>query len=339
VNKVGDWKSILKADPTDWLLEKDNPSTRYYTLVDIFDRPNKDPEVITAREQIMKEGPVPRILAKQKKEGYWGKPEDFYIRSKYKGTVWQIIILAELGADGSDKRIRNACKFVLENVQNRESGGFSYKSLGQGGDYRKILPCLTGNLVWSLIRFGYLEDPRVQHGIEWITKYQRFDDSETKAPNSWPYDRYEKCYGKHSCHMGVVKALKALAEIPEEKRSEEVIRTIKQGSEYILKHHIYKRSHDLSKISKPSWLQFGFPLMWNTDVLEVLRILSNLGYKDERMQEAVDLVISKQDGQGRWKLESTYNGRFLVNIEQKRRPSKWVTLNAIRALKRFYNNL
>jgi hypothetical protein len=79
--------------------------------------------------------------------------------------------------------------------------------------------------------------------------------------------------------------------------------------------------------------------MWNTDVLEVLRILSNLGYKDERMQEAVDLVISKQDGQGRWKLESTYNGRFLVNIEQKRRPSKWVTLNAIRALKRFYNNL
>ena len=249
--------------------------------------------------------------------------------------MWQIIILAELGANGLDKRIRNACEFVFENVQNRGSGGFSYKSLGQEGDYWKILPCLTGNLVWSLIRFGYLGDPRVRHGIEWITKYQRFDDSETKAPNSWPYDRYGKCYGKHSCHMGVVKALKALAEIPEEKRSEEVIRTIKQGSEYILKHHIYKRSHDLSKVSKPSWLQFGFPLMWNTDALEVLGILSNLGYKDERMQEAVELVISKQDGQGRWKLESTYNGRFLVNIEQKGRPSKWVTLNALRALKKF----
>ena len=266
------WKSVLKADPTDWLLEKDNPSTRYYALVDILDRPKDDSEVIKAKEQIMSEGPVPRILEKQEKGGYWGKPEDFYIKSKYKGTVWQIIILAQLGANGLDKRVKNACEFVLENVQNHECGGFSYKSLGQGGDYRKILPCLKGNMVWSLIRFGYLEDPRVQHGIEWITKYQRYDDSETKPPNSWPYDRYEKCYGEHSCHMGVVKALKALAEIPEEKRSNEVKRTIKQGSEYILKHHIYKRSHDLSKISKPSWLQFGFPLMWNTDALDILGI-------------------------------------------------------------------
>jgi hypothetical protein len=76
--------------------------------------------------------------------------------------------------------------------------------------------------------------------------------------------------------------------------------------------------------------------MWNTDVLEILGILTKLGCKDERMQEAVDLVISKQDSQGRWKLDDTYNRRFLVNIEQKGKPSKWVTLNAVRMLKRFY---
>lgn len=54
------------------------------------------------------------------------------------------------------------------------------------------------------------------------------------------------------------------------------------------------------------------------------------------MQEAVDLIVSKQDDQGRWKLESTFNGRFQVNIEQKNKPSKWLTLNALRALKKFY---
>lgn len=37
-----------------------------------------------------------------------------------------------------------------------------------------------------------------------------------------------------------------------------------------------------------------------------------------------------------WLLESTLNGRFLVNIEQKDKPSKWVTLSALRVLKRFY---
>ncbi|MBW1744019.1 MAG: hypothetical protein JRJ47_11445 [Deltaproteobacteria bacterium] len=75
--------------------------------------------------------------------------------------------------------------------------------------------------------------------------------------------------------------------------------------------------------------------MWKTDALDMLQVLTNLGYKDKRMQEAVDLVISKQDSQGRWNLETTFNGRMLVNIEQQGKPSKWITLNALRVLKEF----
>jgi hypothetical protein len=135
--------------------------------------------------------------------------------------------------------------------------------------------------------------------------------------------------------MGVVKALKALAAIPGEQRSKGVVDTLERGVEYLLKHHIYKRSHDLSRVSKPGWLRLGFPLMYQTDVLEVLGVLTSLGCKDERMQEAVDLVVSKQDEKGMWKLESTFNGRFQTSIEQKGNSSKWVTLNALRALKRF----
>ena len=128
-----------------------------------------------------------------------------------------------------------------------------------------------------------------------------------------------------------------MAEIPADKRTKEVNRTIKNGVEYLLIHHIHKRSHDLSRVSKPGWLRFGFPLMYQTDVLEILGILTKLGYKDERMQEALDSVISKQDSEGKWRLESTFNGRFLMDIEQKGKPSKWITLNAIRVLKRFYS--
>ncbi|MHB8278682.1 MAG: hypothetical protein ACYDIA_13655 [Candidatus Humimicrobiaceae bacterium] len=76
--------------------------------------------------------------------------------------------------------------------------------------------------------------------------------------------------------------------------------------------------------------------MYQTDALEILGILTQLGYKDERMQEAINVLISKQDDQGRWKLENTFNGRFQVNIEQKGKPSKWITLNALRVLKQFY---
>ena len=105
----------------------------------------------------------------------------------------------------------------------------------------------------------------------------------------------------------------------------------------MLEHHIHKRSHDLSRVSKPGWRRFSFPLMYQTDVLEILGILTRLGYKDKRMQEAIDLVISKQDEQGRWKMEDTFNGRFQVEIEQKGKPSKWNTLKALEVLKRFYS--
>jgi hypothetical protein len=54
------------------------------------------------------------------------------------------------------------------------------------------------------------------------------------------------------------------------------------------------------------------------------------------MREAIDLVISKQDNQGRWKLENTFNGRSRVDIEKQGAPSKWITLNALRTLRRFY---
>jgi len=335
---MSNWKPLLNSDPVDWLLERDNPSVRYFTLVDILDRIDNNSEVIETRDQIMEIGPVPKILAKQEEGGYWGRPEDFYIRSKYKGTVWQLLVLAQLGADGNDERVKKACEFIFDYSQDRQSGGFSYLGTRRrGGQHSGVLPCLTGNMVWSLIRLGHLEDPRVQRGIEWITAYQRFDDGVERKPKGWPYDGRDKCWGKHTCHMGVVKGLKALSEIPPNRRSGKVKDTISEAAEYILAHHIYKRSHDLGKLSIPAWLSFGFPLMVNTNVLEILEILSSLGYRDERMQDAVDLVISKQNRLGRWKLEQTYNGRFQVNIEREGESSRWITLNALRVLRRLYS--
>ncbi len=332
-----EWRRKVNADPTEWLLEPENPSVRYATLKDLLDKPGVDADVEAALADIMKVGPVPKVLAKQAAGGYWGVPGDFYIRSKYKGTVWSLILLAELDADGADDRVRKAGEFILQNSQDRMSGGFSYVGTPEsGGDHARILPCLTGNMVWCLIEFGFLDDPRVQKGIDWICHYQRFDDGDAEPATGWPYDKFSQCWGRHTCHMGVVKALKALAAIPPAKRNKEVREMIVRGAEYLLHHHIFKRSHDLQQVSKPAWVQLGFPLMWNTDVLEILDILTRLGYKDERMQEAIDTVLNKQNAEGKWKLEATFANRMQVNLERKGQPSKWVTLHACRVLKRFF---
>jgi len=331
-------ESYLKQDLIEWLLEDDNPSVRYFALIDLMDRSENNSEVIDSKEKIMMEGVVPKILRKQNQGGYWVNKENFYVYTKYKGTVWSFILLAELNADGRNDQIKKTCEFVLKNSQNRESGGFSFHGdENNGGVKSQVIPCLTGNMIWALIRFGFLEDPRVQHGIESILKYQRLDDGIEKPPKGWPYERFKNCWGKHTCHMGVVKNLKALVEIPPHKRSNGINIFIEKAAEFMLNHHIYKKSHNLDVVAKEEWTQFGFPLLWKIDALEILDLLTKLGYKDKRMQDAIDLVISKQNENSRWFLEKTFNGRMQANVEQKGKESKWITLIATRVLKRFYS--
>ena len=185
-----------------------------------------------------------------------------------------------------------------------------------------------------------LDDPRVQRAVDWITTYQRFDDAEGDAPTGWPYDKLEMCWGRHTCHMGAVKALKALAEIPPERRTPAMHATISAGAEFFLRHHVHRRSHDLTRDSKPGWRRFGFPLMYQTDALEILlcsraraRAARVPATGDERLREALDLVASRADAQGRWKLQQTFNDRFVVPIEAKGEPSRWVTLRALEVLR------
>ena len=333
---MANWTKLLRADPVDWLLEDSNPSVRYLTLTTILDRKESHAEVRRAKADIMRTGMVPKILGRQT-QGSWNGPGRFY-RDKYKGTVWQLILLAEHEADGGNKQIEAACEHILRVSQDPESHGFSYdqRGGGQGGLPGGVIPCLTGNMIWSLLKLGFLEDERVQKGIAWITTYQRFDDGAARAPKGWPYDRYEMCWGKHSCHLGVVKALKALSAIPAPHRNRDVKKTLSNACEYLLAHHIYKRSHDLARISKPGWLRLQFPLMYQTDILEIADLLVGLGIRDDRMEDALSLIAAKQNEKGQWILESTLNGKFWASIEKKGMPSKWITCRALKVLKRYF---
>ncbi len=336
---MSDWRSLLNADPTDWLLEKENPSVRYFTLLDILDCTQDDADMLATKRSIMESGMVPAILNKQSQPDYKNDYPKFYT-NKYKGLVWSLIVLAELGAEASPE-IKTQCEYLLSASRETSDGGFAMHTAAKtgGGRISEVIPCLTGNMVWSLIHFGYLSDPRLQRGIDWITTYMRFNDGVETDPQAAPYDRYEVCWGKHTCHMGIVKTLKALSAIPQNQRTNAVNDTIEKAVEFILIHHIYKRSHDLSRVSKPGWLKFSFPLMYQTDALEILDILTALGVRDSRMDDALKLVVSKQDESGRWAMENVQNTiRLLIPVEQKGEPSKWLTLRAMRVLKRYYGS-
>lgn len=314
-----------------WLLEKGDPAVRYYTLKNITGAPLE--QLAAARSAIMEDPAVMAILSKQNEDGSWFDKERFYT-DKYHGTIWQLLILAELGADGSDPRIKKGCEFVLGHSQDPETMGFSMetsKKTGRGLP-GNVIPCLTGNMAYALIRLGYLEDERVKGAIGWLVKYQKGDDGggSTSDPR---YLKHVACLGRHTCFMGVVKALKAFSAIPAHQRSKEVNEKIAELSEFMLIHHLYRKSHDLQTIAKAGWTRFGFPLMYQTDLLEILEIFMDLNISDDRMRDAYEVVRTKRLEDGTWKLQNTFNGKMIVDIERKNEPSKWITAKALRVLR------
>ncbi len=177
-------KTAASGDRTiDWLLEEENPSVRYFTLTKLLGKSEGDPEAVKARAAIMKKGIVPLIMGKRNADGYWGEPGKFYM-DKYGGTVWQLLQLAELGADGSAPSLRKACEYCIGASQNPETGGFSVEESAKkgGGLPSYVIPCLTGNMVFSLARLGYESDARLDAAVKWLCERLRFDDGDSSPP-------------------------------------------------------------------------------------------------------------------------------------------------------------
>ena len=351
-NMVREWRSVLKADPVDWLLEPENPSVRYFAFRDLLDYSEDASEVVEAKRAIRRDEKVSRIFSKQKPEGYWESAEQPY-HPKYKSTYWQIMILSQMGLDKGDERIRKACEYAF-NFQH-EIGGFSSYSSERGlEEYEalkakgKRLPareewvcskvfehqysCLTGNMAAALIRLGYLDDPRVRRALDWLVEVQNRD-------GGWlcPYWKAHT-RDKHSCFMGTITPLDAFSEVPMEHRTPEMKAAIEHGVEFLLMHRLFKADHHDFEVINPSWLNLGFPAFFY-DILRGLQVVTRLGYAtDERINDAYELLLQKQTSEGKWILESTPSGRMQTDLEKKGRPSKWVTLSAVNVVKTVQRN-
>ena len=70
------------------------------------------------------------------------------------------------------------------------------------------------------------------------------------------------------------------------------------------------------------------------DRVSVVDVLAQAGCgHDPRLASGIQWVLSRQDDQERWKLGNSLNKKMWRDIEQRGKPSKWVTLRALRMLK------
>lgn len=147
-SSVALWKKYLRADPTRWLLETDDPSVLLWYQLDIAHRPEDSRAVMDTRERVLYSEPVQTIFAAQDELGFWGEAEKL-AQPYHTATLWNLALLAELGIPRTSRRARNACEFVLQNF------------LTHDGTFAGLNAIETGYLVRAFGYFNYAEDARV----------------------------------------------------------------------------------------------------------------------------------------------------------------------------------
>ena len=332
----------MKATGLAWLLEPRDPSIRYHTLVDLLDRKTSDKEVVATKKKIRNSSPVKKIMATQTRERYWAPKETCYT-PKWTAAVWPLALLGELEAPADD-RIKAESERFLE-LHQQDNGAFTcpsptdVKSWAAKHPRQKAVrwdePCLTGNMIRTLGKLGYNNDPRIKKAIAWLPKAQLED-------GGWNCDYPEKKV-KHSSFMSTIEPLWAYSEIPRQKWTRSMKRSIDRGAEFLLMHRLYKSDNHHWKETYPFFTALHFPMYYFYDILHGLRVLTKLGYSDDdRMDDAVHLLMSKRRPDGTWNLEGDWfrerdknpeKRKAPVSIEQIGKPSKWITLNSYRVLK------
>ena len=303
------WNTSLSGDPIPWLLEPENPSVRYWTLTDVLDRPADDPDVREAKAAIARQPLVQELFDRQHPDGHWGDDETKPYTAR--GAVGVLSILYMVGVE-PDARTAAGNDSFLRFCQH-ESGGFSMAKKRRSG----IFPCTTGEHLAFLVYFGLGDDPRVRRAFAFLVE-------DMSAEDALDCGRYQH----RDCLWGAIAALNGLAVLPADMRSPRADRVVRRLANALL-----AAEYDFEGEHK-RWLTFGVPRAW--DLLSALRALAAHGCaRDPRFTPLLELFLTRQDGRGRWLCGSVSR---TWPLEKRNRPSKWITLDALRLLKTVAND-
>ena len=277
---------------------------------------------------------IANILARQDDQFRWGfdeqqareRPELLYYWPKYKATLWTLLLLADIKAPIQNPQIDQAFDLVEQQFFDKSNQIFS---LGMGGHFP--IPCLNGNMLY--LHF-YLHRPytgQVDGVVEFFNRYQRFDDGDFKTPKVFPYFSNTACYGKHTCFWGVIKLLKGLSFIPEAQRTQSVQSLIGNCIDFVLQHEVCFSSHNKDEFLRVNIGALTFPSLWWDDFLETLWLLSREKINDKRMARALDLLRSRQKGDGTWQLEHPVPN-LIISMGRKSGANAFITERAAEVL-------
>jgi hypothetical protein len=302
-----------------WLLDSD-PSIRWQVMRDLVGAAAD--EVAAERARVGTEGAGAQLLALQAADGRWGGAA---WNRGWDSTMHVLSLLREMGLDPASTEARRAVGLVRDRVTWQGCG----PRVCDGNPFftGEVEPCINGQVAASGAYFG--QDIR---GIADRLLGEQLPDGgwNCEAPNG----------STRSSFNTTICVLEALLEYERAVGSSPEVTEVRlRGQEYLLERRLFRRRSTGEVIERDrkggaAWARFAFPTWWHYDVLRGLEYLRSAGVTpDERVAEAIELVASKRDGDGRWTLETRHPGVMPVEIDEgEGRPSRWSTLRALRVL-------
>ena len=302
----------------EWLLDAD-PAIRWQAMRDLTDAPAD--QVAAERARVATEGWGPRLLALRREDGLWdaGTSDTEWL------SLIALVMLRDMGLDPSSEAARTAVARVRDHATWHSRGPWHGDPLFAG----EVEPCINGRVAMVGAYFG-LDISRI---VERLL-------GEQMADGGWNCEQ-ENGSTRGSLHS-TINVLEGLLEHQRATSgSAALTAALQRGQEYLLDRRLLRRL-STGELIDPAFTMFSFPTGWHYDALRGLEHLREAGVKaDGHVAEAIDLVRSKRDADGRWPLENPHQSEMvdarlrdlaLDMDEREGRPSHWNTLRAMRVL-------
>ena len=274
--------------------------------------------VAAERSKVAAEGWGARLLSLQEADGNWGGGP--WVRQSWASTMETLMLLRELGLDPASPQARSAIARVREKSNWGSHHGHSPFFEGE------VEPCINGRVLACGAYFGEASARLVERLL-----------GEQLEDGGWNCDAPPS---KRSSFDSTICVLEGLLEYERARGAATAVRDARlRGEEYLLERRLLRSLStgnviDRDRKSHRDWREFSFPTRWHYDVLWGLDHLRKAGADpDERAAEAIDLVLARQQQDGRWPLDHVHAGKVHFDLEGgSGTASRWNTLRALRVL-------
>ncbi len=319
------------SETIEWLLDSDEPWTRYRTLVDLLDQPDDDKAVRTARAEMLAHPQVQGLVAAT---ATWGElPFKRHNDASY--PIYAFSTLADFGLRAGDPGLAGPLETVLAH-QSPEGAFQTVVNIpkrfgGSGEDLWTWILCDAPTLLYSLLALGLGDEPRVRRAAEHLAS--TIDENGWRCVAAPELGRFRGPGRKDDpCPIVNVYALKALAQTPEWVDSS----ATRTGVEMLLLHWERQKERKLYLFGiGTDFRKLKYPYVWY-NLLHVVDVLSQFPFvvNDSRFQEMLEALTVQADANGHYTATSMYRAWKGWSFADKKHPSPWLTLLVERVLKR-----